>query len=230
MVEDQWGELCRSREVPSYWADQLLGLLRTAWSDPQPGNYVRGTSVCLSSLLAAGRHQELLELLALQRFPYWHDRKFGIQSLLSRGRIDEALAYAEASRGLNQPDTAIEAACEKILLDTGRTDKAYQKYALTAKGSSTGPRHVPVDHQEISRLRPEKDPFGIGHIERRPWPVICSSERRRLPLHLALEFANTGRTDPHTLSRASRDLLKKDARFCLEVGRLAIQRILEGHG
>jgi hypothetical protein len=49
-------------------------------------------------------------------------------------------------------------------------------------------------------------------------------------LDLALEFANAGRTDPRTLSRAARDLLKKDARFCLEVGRLAIQRILEGYG
>ena len=49
-------------------------------------------------------------------------------------------------------------------------------------------------------------------------------------LDLALEFANTGRTDPRTLSRAARDLVKKDARFCLEVGRLAIQRILEGYG
>ena len=36
--------------------------------------------------------------------------------------------------------------------------------------------------------------------------------------------------DPRTLSRTSRDFLKKDARFCLEVGRLAIQRILEGYG
>ena len=81
--EDRWGELCGSREVASDWADRFLGLLRTAWSDPRPGNYVRGTSVCLSSLLAAGRHQELLEVLALQRFPFWHDRKFGMQALLS---------------------------------------------------------------------------------------------------------------------------------------------------
>jgi hypothetical protein len=49
-------------------------------------------------------------------------------------------------------------------------------------------------------------------------------------LDIALEFAETGRTDPRTLSRASRDLVKKDARFCLEVGRLAVQRILEGYG
>jgi len=101
-IKDRWGELCRSREVASHWADRLIGLLRTAWSDPRPGNYVRGTSVCLPSLLGAGRHRELLEVLALQRFPFWHDRKFGMQALLSEGRTDDALAYAEGSGGLNQ--------------------------------------------------------------------------------------------------------------------------------
>jgi hypothetical protein len=77
LIGSRWGELCGSREVASHWADWFLGLLRTAWSDPRPGNCVRGTSVCLSSLLASGRHEELLEVLALQRFPFWHDRKFG---------------------------------------------------------------------------------------------------------------------------------------------------------
>jgi hypothetical protein len=37
-IEDRWGDLCYSRDVASYWADQFIGLLRTAWSDPQPGN------------------------------------------------------------------------------------------------------------------------------------------------------------------------------------------------
>ena len=184
---------------------------------------------CLSSLVAAGRHQELLEVLALQRFPFWHDRQFGMQALLSQSRIEEALAYAEASRGLNQPDTAIDAACEKILLDTGRTDEAYQKYALTANGSSTGL----ATFRSIIKKYPGRDPKKIllelatsGGDPGRWFAAAKDAEF----LDLALEFANTGRTDPRTLSRASRDLLKKDARFCLEVGRLAIQRILEGYG
>jgi len=46
LVGARWGEMCGSREVASYWADRFLHLLRTAWSDPRPGNYVRGTSVC----------------------------------------------------------------------------------------------------------------------------------------------------------------------------------------
>jgi hypothetical protein len=39
---------------------------------------------------------------------------------------------------LSQPNVAIDAACEKILLDTARTDEAYEKYALTGNVSSTG--------------------------------------------------------------------------------------------
>jgi hypothetical protein len=65
-VEDRWGELCRSREVASSWADQLLPLLRAAWSDPRPGNYFNGTAACLSSLATAARHRELLEVLQHQ--------------------------------------------------------------------------------------------------------------------------------------------------------------------
>jgi len=228
-VEDRWGELCRSSEVASDWADRLLSLVRTAWSDPRPGNYMRGAAVCLSSLVAADRHRELLGVLALQRFPFWHDRKFGVQALLSQGRVEEALAYAEASRGLNQPDPDIDPACERILLDSGREDEAYEKYALTANGSSTGL----ATFRAIVKKYPGRDPKKVlldlaassGDAGR--WFAAAKDAGF---LDLALEFANTGRTDPCTLSRASRDLLKKDARFSLEVGRLAIQRILEGHG
>lgn len=228
-VEERWGELCCSREVASYWADQLIGLLRTAWSDARPGNYVRGTSVCLSSLMAAGRHQELLEVLALQRFPFWHDRKVGMQTLLSEGRTEEALAYAEASRGLNQPDTAIDAACEKILLDIGRVDQAYEKYALTANGSSTGLATFRAIVKKYPGHDPKKILLDLARSSGEPGRWFAAAKGAGY-LDLALEFANTGRTDPRTLSRASRDFLQKDARFCLEAGRLAIQRILEGYG
>jgi hypothetical protein len=229
LVGSRWGELCGSREVASCWADRFLGLLRTAWSDPRPGNYVRGTSVCLSSLLAAGRHQELLEVLALRRFPFWPDRKFGMQALLAEGRMEEALAYAEASRGLNQPDAAIDAACEKILVDLGRVDEAYKRYALTANSSSTGL----ATFRAIAKKYPGHDPkrilLDLATLSSEPGRWFAAAKDAGF-LDLALEFAKTGRTDPRTLSRASRDLLKNDDRFSLEVGRLAIHRMLEGYG
>ncbi len=229
VVQDRWGELCGSREVASRWADRFLGLLRAAWSSPRPGNHVRGTSVCLSSLLAAGRHEELFEALALLRFAFWDYRKFGVQTLLSEGRTDEALAYAEASRGLNQPDTSIDAACEKILLDLGRVDEAYAKYALTANASSTGL----ATFRAIVRKYPAQDPkkilLDLAGSSGEPGRWFAAAKDAGL-LDLALEFAERGRTDPRTLSRASRDFLNDDAKFSLKVGRLALQRILEGHG
>ena len=98
-----------------------------------------------------------------------------------RAASDEALAYAEASRGLNQPDAAIDAACEKILLDIGRVDEAYEKYALTANGSSTGL----ATFRAIVRKYPGHDPkkvlLDLASIERRPRPLVCRGERRRLP-------------------------------------------------
>lgn len=228
-VEERWGDLCHSREVASHWADRFLGLLRTAWSDPRPGSYVRGASLCLSSLVAAGRHRELLEVLELMRFPFWDYRKFGMQALLAQGLIDEALAYAEHSRGLNQPGTAIDAACEKILLDAGRDDEAYEKYAMTASGSSTGLATFRAIARKYSSRDPKKILLDLAASSGDAGRWFAAAKDAGF-LDLALEFANTGRTDPRTLSRASRDLLKKDARFCLQVGRLAIRRFLDGHG
>ena len=228
-VEYRWGELCGSPEVASYWADQLLPIVRAAWSDPRPGSYCHGGTVCLSSLLAAGRHRELLEVLDLPRFPFWHDRKFGTRALLAEGRVEEALAYAEASRGLNQPDAAIDAACEKILLDSGRVDEAYEQYAFTANSTSTGL----ATFRAIVRKYPVRDPKRIL-LELATWSGEpgrwFAAAKDSGYLDLALELANSGRTDPRTLSRASRDLLPIDARFCLQIGRLAIQRMLEGYG
>jgi hypothetical protein len=229
LVGSRWGELCGSREVASSWADRFLGLLRTAWSDSRPGNYVRGTSVCLSSLLAAGRHQELLDVLTLRRFPFWPDRKFGMQALLAQGRKDEALAYAEASRGLNQPDAAIDAACEKILLNLGRTDEAYEKYALSANSSSTGLSTFRAIVKKYPGYDPKKILLDLATSSGDPGRWFAAAKDAGF-LDLALQFANAGRTDPRTLSRAARDFLNQDARFCLEVGKLAIQRILEGYG
>jgi hypothetical protein len=229
MVEDRWGELCGSREVASLWADDLLESLRTAWSDPRPGNYVRGTCLCLASLVAAGRSGELLALLALERFPFWHHRKFGVQALVAEGRIDEAIAFAEASRGLNQPDIAIDAACEKILLGAGRVNDAYDRYALTANASSTGL----ATFRTIARKYPDPDPkkilLDLAALGGDPGHWFATAKTAGF-LDLAREFATTGRTDPRTLSRASRDLLARDAPFCMQVGRLAIERILEGNG
>ena len=229
VVQDHWGELCASPEVASQWADQFVSLIRMAWSDPRPGGYVSATSLCLSSLLAAGRHQDLWDLLAIARFPFWHYRKFGVDAFVKEGRVEDALTYAEASRGLNQPDRSIDAACERILLVAGRADEAYERYALTASETATGL----ATFRAISRKYPHRDPSGIlmdlaessGDTGR-----YFAAAKDVGFYDLALKFAGEGRTDPRTLSRASRDFARKESMFAMTVGRLALERLLQGHG
>ncbi|MES9897180.1 MAG: hypothetical protein ABW141_20065, partial [Candidatus Thiodiazotropha endolucinida] len=131
-VGDRWGEICGSMEVAGRWADDLVSTLRSCWTDPNPGNYFHGTTACLSCLLVSGRHQELLELLELDRHPMWHYRRYGVEALLAGGKKAEAIQYAEASRGLNQPDSVIDQACEEILISSGLHEEAYQRYGLSA--------------------------------------------------------------------------------------------------
>lgn len=228
-VQKRWGELCGSPEVASQWADQLLSELRTAWSDSGRRTSVREATICLSSLFAAGRHEELMDLLALDRHAFWDYRQFGVRLLLKQGRTEDALAYAEASRRLSQSDLAIDAVCEEILLEAGRADEAYEKYALSANSSSTGLATFRAIVRKYPGIEPKKILLDLANASGEPGRWFASAKDAGL-LELALEFANTGRTDPRTLTRAARDLLEKDASFSFKVGRLAIERILSGYG
>jgi hypothetical protein len=229
VVQDHWGELCASPAVASAWADSFTGLIRMAWSDPRPGGTVQGTSLGLSSLLAAGRHQEIWDLLAIASFPFWHYRKFGVHAFVKEGRIEEPLAYAEATRGLNQPDRSIDLACERILLAAGRVAEAYERYALTANESATGLATFRV----VARKYPEMDSSSIltdlarssGDSGR-----YFAAAKDFGYFDLALRFAENGRTDPGTLSRAARDFAEQQPAFAMKAGRLALQRLLEGYG
>jgi hypothetical protein len=180
-------------------------------------------------LLAAGRHQELLEVLTLQRFPSWHDRRLGVQALVSQGRMKEALAYAEASRGLNQPGTVVDAVCERIVLDLGRPEEAYETFALTANQSPTRIATFRAIMGKYPGRDPRKIPSDLAASsgESGRWFAAAKDPGFR---DLAFQFARSDHTDPRTLCRASGALAGKGARFSLEASRLAVRRAVEGYG
>lgn len=65
-LSDNWGDLCATPEQASAWADLFLSTVKTMWSQKRKtGDFFKGTTACLSSLYAAGRHDELLDLLEL---------------------------------------------------------------------------------------------------------------------------------------------------------------------
>lgn len=101
IIGDFWGKLCASPELASAWADALIDDLRHSWKRGAPGHYFQGTMVCLLSLLAALRYQELLELLDGSPSVWWPYRRWGVEALAAIGKTREAIEYAEASRGLN---------------------------------------------------------------------------------------------------------------------------------
>lgn len=229
-VGDRWGEICGSMEVAGRWADDLVSTLRSCWTDPNPGNYFHGATACLSCLLVSGRHQELLELLELDRYPMWHYRRYGVEALLALGKKAEAIQYAEASRGLNQPDTVIDQACEEILISSGLHEEAYQRYGLSA---AVGNSYI-ARFRAVAKRYPMKEPSQIladlvatTPGEEGKWFATAKD----LKLYdLALELANRTPCDPKTLTRAARDYVDTEPAFALGSSMAALRWLSEGWG
>jgi len=85
-----WGEMCSKKELASIWVDNLIEPLRATWRNRRTSSYFQGTPVCLSSLLAAGRYQELLDLLEMAPYVCWDNRRWGVQALAAMGKRVEA--------------------------------------------------------------------------------------------------------------------------------------------
>jgi len=231
LLGDYWGELCVSPEVASHWADTLLPPLESTWSPTTPGHqYFKGTSACLASLYAAGRHEELLALIDKAPFKWWHNRRWGVKALSTMGKKAEAIRYAEESRGLNDPGWQIAQACEAILLSSGLHDEAYRRYALEANQATT---HL-ARFRAIAKKYPHKQPEDILRdlIASTPgaegkW--FAAAKDAGL-FAVATELATRSPTDPRTLTRAARDFAAKQPDFALASGMAALRWMALGYG
>lgn len=230
-LTDQWGELCGTSRTASIWADQLIGTVRMAWSGgPGVFGYFKGTSACLSALLKAGRTGEILELLALMSYKAWHYRKWGVKALSAMGKNDEALQYAEDSRGKNESPYEIARACEEILLSDRSVEEAYRRYAIEANRKST---HL-ATFRAIAQKYPHKNPreilndlVGNSPGEEGKWFAAAKSAGLYPE---ALELANRSPCDPKTLTRAARDMAETEPLFAIEAGMTALKWLVKGYG
>src|SRR5208282_3745541 len=85
------------------------------------------------TLLAAGRYDELAELLATRRIKFWSWHRFGAEALVRQGLWEAAIAYAEGVRSETNPgyrEISIDRFCEDLLIRHGRLDEAYRRYGL----------------------------------------------------------------------------------------------------
>ena len=135
---DCWDELCATQELASFWADTLLPCVEKTWYPTESGHgFFKGTSVCLASLYAADRYEELLTLIEKAPYKLWHYRQWGVKALTAMGKKAEAIRYAEDARGRNEPGWLIAQTCEAILLSSGMYEEAYRRYALEANWATT---------------------------------------------------------------------------------------------
>ncbi|MFH1217730.1 MAG: hypothetical protein V1706_14640 [Pseudomonadota bacterium] len=232
LLPDHWGALCKSPDLASQWADDLMTPVRITWSADRKagGGYFKGTSACLSTLLTAERYKEILELLALAPYIFWHDRQWGVKALMAMGKKAEALRYAEDSRGLNQPDHIISGACEEILLASGMAEEAYSKYAIEANQKTT----YLATFRAIAKKYPHKESGDIlaDLVASSPgsegkWFAAAKSAGL---LREAINLANQSPCDPRTLTRAARDMKDKEPHFAAEVGIAALRWLIAGYG
>jgi hypothetical protein len=229
LLEDLWGRCCGSPEVASSWSDGFVDVLRGHLKRGADG-YLRGSVACLSALYAARRYDELFSLLESERLRWWNYREWGFKALVALGRPGEALRYAEACRGINDFG-AIDAACERLLLERGLEEEAYTRYGMAA-----APSHATnlATFRAMRKKYPRLDPAVLLRDlaartpgkEGRWFAAAVSAEL----YDLALTLARTSPADPKTLTRASRDRSSEDPAFSLAAAELALESVALGYG
>lgn len=232
VLGERWGDVCGSPEVASQWADELLPAAQRTWEETKRGtfSYFRGTDACLSCLLSAGRHRELLDLIESAPRISWHYRRYGVRALVAMGKKGEAIKYAKASCGLNDSPIAIDRACEEIMLSSGLYDEAYRQYGLTVNRGGTNL----VTFRNIAKKYSMKEKSQIldDLIESTPgeegkWFATAKSLGM---LPLALKLAHQSPCEPKTLNRAARDFLDKEPKFALGVAMASLHWLSQGWG
>jgi hypothetical protein len=228
-IGDYWGELCSTPELASKWADELIGVVRLCWSDDRPGAFFHGTSACLSALLRAGRNEDLLALLELERHKMWHYQQFGARALANMGKVSEAIEFAQTC-----PDRygymRVAQTCEQLLLNAGRIEEAYQNYAIDANRENSYIATYRVIAKKYPSIQPERiltDLIEASPGEEGKW--FATAKELGL-LELAVELARKGPCDPKTLTRAARDYHETNPAFAVDVGMSALAWLFKGYG
>jgi len=125
---------------------------------------------------------------------------------------------------------AFAAACEEILLASGRVEEAYRGYALEA---TRGTSYL-ATYRALARKYPQKGPEELlGDLvattpgDDGKW--FATAKEVGL-FDEAIRLANRAPCDPKTLTRAARDFADGRPEFAVEAGLAALRWLVEGYG
>ena len=226
---DHWGELCASKQVASAWADRLIEATRLALGpDRSVRGHFPGTSACLSALHQAERYAEIVDILQVDAI--WPYKRWAVKAHAAMGRKAAAIRYAESCRGRWADDAEVDLECEEILLSSGMTEEAYERYALRASRGAT----YLATFRAVARKYPHKAPRDIlaDLVKTTPgdegkW--FAAAKEAGL-YDEALALASRTPCDPKTLTRAARDLATEQPAFATGAGLLALHWLVQGYG
>ena len=229
---DHWGDLCATTELASLWANQLLPIQRNVLRERKRGTYAffSGTTLCYSALFKAGRHDELLELLAMDPRPIWQYLIWGARVLAARGQVDEAIAYVREHAGSATSLETIARFTEDALLQAGRRAEALDQYALLANQANSNLSTFRALAKKYPELAPDKL---LGHLiastPGEPGKWFATAKTLKL-FDRATQLAWASPCDPKTLTRAARDHLTKQPGFAMQAALAALHWMSMGHG
>ena len=190
----------------------------------------KGTSNCLSALVAAERYEEVLALLELAPFKFWSYRQYGVKALAAQRKTAEAVRYAEEGRGLNDSPIAIARACEEVLLSAGLTAEAYRQYGLLANQGGT----YLATFRAVTKRYPTRSPSEVlaDLVKSTPgdegkWFAAAKDVEL---FDDALDLASRTPCDPRTLTRAARNCEKSKPIFAVGAGLLGLHWLIQGYG
>lgn len=231
-IGDAWGDLCGGiPEIAQDWVNTLLPTHLMVWSQGKSGGYFQGSFACLSAMLAAGRYQELLEVIEKAPYLSFGFRKFGVKALVAMGKHDQAIAYAQASVGLNDSHNRMSAVCEDILISQGRWREGYEEYGLYAEWSGSYVqrfRNLVKQYPQIPKEEILEDLINTSIPEDQGKWFSCAKEIG--DLDLALSLCTNHDCEPTTLNRAARDYLETNPEFAMGVALASLKWISRGFG
>lgn len=222
-LAEKWGPMCAAVPRASEWADRFLEHFDTGPWPPvgQHSAECRARIACMSSMLSAGRHEQLLGALESSPADDWAYRRWGMQALVAQGRYADASEYALSvigkvqrdSDSRNPTDARIAAACERILLDAGEFEAAYAGFAVLARLYS--PPRMAFD--TIRKTYPDIGPARVFDdlVRRRgEWVEECFNVGMDAGLFdQAIEFGVESHAPPPALIAAAQMLRDRDARL-----------------
>ena len=225
-LAEHWGSLCAGAVRAASWAERLGSV-----DVDDAGIGSAGSIACLASQVAAGRHAQALESLASRAIAVWPERQFGVYALAALGRVDAAIAYAEASNPLGHRHAQdIARVCEAVLLAAGQRDAAYRRFAAVAQAR----QNCRQTFEALRRAYPERtasellgDLIAASPGNEGRWFATASALRFHA---LAAEIASRSPCDPRTLTRHAAALLEADPGLAGELAVAAIRWLCAGHG